>query len=188
MIVDWKVRGHQQYNVRRGCSYEPERPCFEGAASHGQAFFKDCTVTCDSDGCNHGLDEVAKKFDSGKGQEQCLTCSYLEKSDGTVEGNDQCKDGTTSKFSKNCPTYANSGCYTGSSLHYEADDSSLALEEVYKGCSTFEPKEHSDCKGWFSTNDVVNYYTFPSSSLTTHATTPLHLITYYNSLSLILKP
>ena len=146
LIVDWKVRGHQQYNVRRGCSFEPERPCFEGAASHGQAYFKDCTVTCDSDNCNDGLEEVAAKFDSGKGQEQCLTCSYLENSDGTVEGNAQCKDGTTSKFSKNCPTYANSGCYTGSSLHYEADDSSLALEEVYKGCSTFEPKEHSDCK------------------------------------------
>ena len=48
--------------------------------------------------------------------------------------------------STNCPVYANAGCYIGSNTHASLNTDDLLLEEVYKGCSTFEYDEFNKGK------------------------------------------
>ena len=142
-MVDWRFKGRQEYRVRRGCSSKPAEECWEGQSSTGQASFKDCQVDCKESNCNTGLDEVAALYDSGKNQESCYTCSYIESSNGDVEGEKVCGDGSEQLKDgiRTCPTYANYGCYTGTNVHYSAGSDSKELEEVYKGCSSFEAKD-----------------------------------------------
>ena len=64
--------------------------------------------------------------------------------DGSVSGDKNCFDepNLIKDGSRDCPNYANAGCYTGYNSHVDPADG-LAHEEVYKGCSTFEYGEAS---------------------------------------------
>ena len=109
--------------------------------------YKDCSETCDESGCNADFDTVAAKFHSEINQEACYSCVYTESDDGSVEGNKFCMDEPDKiDVSTNCPIYANAGCYIGSNTHASLVTDDLLLEEVYKGCSTFEYDEFNKGK------------------------------------------
>ena len=145
MLVDWKLRGMQQFRVMRGCQNKEmvgESDCSQGQSADGLSMFKDCLVECEGFGCNKGLDDVAELFASETKQEQCFSCLYIEYDDGTTEGNKYCGDEPDlidTIATATCPTYANAGCYTGSNAHYSTINDDILVEEVFKGCSTFDP-------------------------------------------------
>ena len=146
MLIDWMGSGQQQYKIKRSCASSVSTKCAEGTSLNDHIYFKDCEVTCTDSACNTGLDVLSMYFDSGKDQESCYTCSYIEKEDGSVEGNEYCGDESDKIVdgSKACPRYANAGCFTGTNVHY-VNQGSLLLEQVYKGCSTFTPKQTQSC-------------------------------------------
>jgi len=138
--VDWFFYGAQTYRMKRGCSaMAPPNECTI-LASHEDHMLKDCATGCTDDKCNADVEEVMKKFSANVGSKvaSCLTCSYVEKDDGSVAGNKYCLDdeGHSEELYVDCPTYANIGCYTGSNSHYDRDD--VLHEEVFKGCSSFD--------------------------------------------------
>ena len=146
MLVDWMASGQQEYKIIRSCASTIAKPCSSGSTLNDHIYFKDCEITCTDSACNTGLDQISQYFDTGNAQESCYTCSYLEKEDGSVEGNEYCGDESSliKDGSKACPKYANAGCFTGTNVHY-ANKGTKQLEQVYKGCSTFTPKETPSC-------------------------------------------
>lgn len=141
-FVDWAYNGQQYYRLRRGCgsAQATETGCQSGNMIDGQVSYKDCIRTCETSECNTGL-EIANDLATGNGHESCYACSYVERDDGTVEGNKFCADAPDKlpgTASVTCPTYADAGCYTGTNLHLAVDGSGAVLEEVYKGCSSFD--------------------------------------------------
>jgi len=81
---------------------------------------KDCVTDCDTSACNSNLDETSQKFSDPNPQSECFTCSYIEKDNGDVEGNQFCADqpDKLNSSTHSCPPYANSACYTGTNAHY----------------------------------------------------------------------
>ena len=117
--------------------------CSQGQSADGLSMYKDCLVECEGFGCNDRLDDVAELFRSDTEQENCFSCSYIEYDDGTTEGNKYCADQPDlidDIATASCPTYANAGCYTGSNAHYSNVNDDVLVEEVFKGCSSFEPE------------------------------------------------
>ena len=147
LFADWGYNGKQYYNIRRGCGVaNTEVGCQAGNMVNGQVSYKDCIRTCDENECNNDL-EIAEDFATGNNHESCYACSYVERDDGTVEGNKFCADAPDKlpgTASIKCPLFADAGCYTGTNVHLAVDDSGTVLEEVYKGCSSFDPSSISD--------------------------------------------
>jgi len=140
MEVDWFFYGAQLYRMKRGCSAvaPQERKC-RTLASTDDHMLKDCATGCSDIACNKDVEEVQEMFgyDQPQTVKSCLTCSFIEKDDGTVNGNKFCleDEGHADELLKECPKYANTACYTGSNAHYDSRGS--VHEEVFKGCSTF---------------------------------------------------
>ena len=142
--ADWGYNGKQYYRMRRGCASakSAQEGCQSANMLNGQVSYKDCVEVCDTEMCNDNFD-IANKF-STNNHDSCFTCSYLEHDDGTVEGNKFCADAPdklSSSANTKCPLYANAGCYTGTNVHLSSDGSGTVLEEVYKGCSTFDAEK-----------------------------------------------
>ena len=134
--ADWLTSGQQTWRVRRKCATTPapER-CVEQSVEGYH--MKDCATSCQDNGCNTGLYETAKKFDTNLPRRECYHCEFWEQDNGDVSGNSNCPDqpGLIENSSKFCPVYAGAGCYTGTNAHYNTDG--VVKEHVYKGCSTF---------------------------------------------------
>ena len=77
----------------------------------------------DGPACNDNLRNVSRKFqDPDYMQLFCYTCSFYEADDGTIIGNENCRDLDEAEVNVDvliaaCPTHAQMGCYTGAALH-----------------------------------------------------------------------
>ena len=81
---------------------------------------KDCMSSCEESGCNQDAYPAAAKFSSDSPQDSCYACKYIEKDDGSVQGNKFCADepDKLQDAFNECPIYANAACYTGTNAHY----------------------------------------------------------------------
>ena len=81
---------------------------------------KDCMSSCEESGCNQDAYPAAAKFSSDSPQDTCYACKYIEKDDGSVQGNKFCADepDKLQDAFNECPTYADAACYTGTNAHY----------------------------------------------------------------------
>ena len=137
MIVDWIPRGGHLYTVRRSCRTTPDEGTCMSSILPVTAY-KDCIITCDDDNCNNDLDTIAQLFYVGN-VESCWKCSYIQNSNGTVEGQPACSeelDSNSSIKQETCPIYANAACFTASSL--SKNEENVYFEDDYRGCSPFE--------------------------------------------------
>jgi len=139
MLADWVAKGQQLIQIKRGCSKVPAiSPCVSGESSY--MMYKDCQSSCENkEGpCNDDL-SVADALRPGPGMptiKSCLTCSYEQHDDGTVNGNRNCMTnaGIISDVQKTCPNYAESACFSAEAVHV---DFGREVHQVYKGCSVF---------------------------------------------------
>jgi len=60
---------------------------------------------------------IGDKFDEGFNQQKCYSCKYVEEDNGDVNGNTNCPDKPTDDMEMDCPSWATSGCYTGTAVH-----------------------------------------------------------------------
>ena len=88
---------------------------------------KDCSTSCKTSACNNDLTETAQMFSEPNPQDNCFTCTYIERDNGEVEGNIFCADepGKLNSSSYACPMYANAACYTGTNAHYVSLESAV---------------------------------------------------------------
>ena len=73
-------------------------------------------------------------FIIGDGVKNCTTCSYTENDDGSVSGNTNCGESSTSEMSLECPHYQSTACFVASASHQQVGKD---VFETYKGCSYF---------------------------------------------------
>ena len=126
-IAEWTHRGKQEHRIKRYCSsekYDPKEDdsawCTSGGltSAGGTSFnFKDCYTSCDdSSFCNSGL-EVEQMFSHPNQVKSCKNCYYDEENNS---GEKKCQIGSEVS-SKQCPDYANAGCFTTASWHQKVN-------------------------------------------------------------------
>ena len=100
-VADWVARGEHLYAIRRyfvspfhlfilfrSCAKKKEEKACETGT--GAANFRDCIVQCEGDNCNNDNTEIFKKTTATNKINSCNICSYIQKPDGSVEGNPSC--------------------------------------------------------------------------------------------------
>ena len=80
--------GGHQYGIVRECS-ETRIPGCNGR-ENSLLMFKDCWTECASSGCNNQTDVFELFQPETDPVESCKTCSYIEYSNGTVDGDVKC--------------------------------------------------------------------------------------------------
>ena len=89
MQVDWFAKGELQYRITRGCSSFPAATnCYEGSSSLLQ--YRDCQSDCDpkveGNSCNNHLEDIARRMTEERNVRHCITCSFQQYQNGTVDG------------------------------------------------------------------------------------------------------
>ena len=72
-----------------------------------------------------------------------------------MDGNLNCAD-PPPDFVSECPNYATSSCYTGAAVHMSEGH---RVDEIYKGCSTFEITENGGIEAENTTLNDIDYST-----------------------------
>lgn len=166
LAVDWLPRGNHLYAMKRSCAvkidFDKEEPCVDYS---GMVTFKDCRVQCTEDNCNAGNDEIYDLTSAGSAQAvaSCNECSfYQDVNSGTVNGYEGCREEVTdASIQKECPPYANYGCYDASALHkgYGGDFEGIQMEDFYRGCTPFKLPDNGEtwqqCET-FAINELSN--------------------------------
>ncbi|CBY30505.1 unnamed protein product [Oikopleura dioica] len=137
MIVDWAPNGNQIAQIRRSCG-PANLDANNGNCLTGNTQFlkyKDCIKQCEGSACNNDL-SVGDLYEGGK-VSKCLTCSYVEADDGTVNGDTKCLNDEWNT-SADCPNYMSNACFTGAANH---NYNNQLKQETYKGCSAFVLEE-----------------------------------------------
>ena len=75
-------------------------------------------MQCETDNCNNNNEAIFKKTTAMNKVDSCNICSYLQKPDGSVEGNPSCGEEVTgSEIRQQCPPYADAACFDAASYH-----------------------------------------------------------------------
>lgn len=133
--VDWQPNGGHHYRMVRECSETRTPGCYESGDS--LLSFKDCWTECASSGCNNQTDVFELFQPETDPVESCKTCSYIEYSNGTVDGDVRCSTYTDAELSEEpCPVFASTSCYIGMST-LEVDDETYSgpVAHASRGCS-----------------------------------------------------
>ena len=141
LVVDWMPHGGHQYGIVRECS-ETRIPGCNGM-ENSLLMFKDCWTECASSGCNNQTDVFELFQPETDPVESCKTCSYIEYSNGTVDGDVKCSTQNDAEVSeKSCPVFASTSCYIGAATAEVDDDTySGPVAHASRGCSPFSAKD-----------------------------------------------
>ena len=151
LIVDWYLDGEQLLTFERGCTAEPANEpspeCKTGASA--TINYKDCQLTCDGDNCNNNNDvELAYTARDENGNIKEITC-YEYSTANDFEGDTTDLDLNLADnldiHVRQCPRFANNGCFKGNVTILDPDSvfSNLFENSIAKGCSMFDLDERA---------------------------------------------
>jgi len=157
MQADWLPRGDIEFEIKRGCSTEPEREkCYSGSSTLVQ--YRDCQHGCspliDGNGCNDDLEQISYRLNDGRlNVKECVKCSYWSNADGSVSGNENCplvpdlSEEDRKAMTSDCPPYAKVACGSARSFHtaYNGVENELFKFDDFRHCSPFDAFPEVDC-------------------------------------------
>ena len=123
LTAEWRPKGALVYTLDRGCLYEEEEEdkfdCstvgntegYQRRGTDGWIQYRlktlnlECLERCKDNQCNSGdFVELGEQLSAGKTVASCHHCNYIERDDGTADGDETCRDKANAP--KACPSFA----------------------------------------------------------------------------------